>query len=763
MKFPLEGEKGKLSVKKVNNMYIRFFYSSILLLALIPSTTYAFDNQSTHKLLTEAAVNNSEYFEIILKEQLGVEDTDVRLSNGKNTHSITKWLQEGSYEEDEPSCRASNHFHNPLKSWNEAELTDPIWIVDRYCDAFSPFREKYSNISWATGFLDPEQTPLTSPVNNVFAPESDENGRNWSVARGRYYKALTDTDPQQREISFAEIFGTLGYVLHLLQDMAVPAHTRNDFSEGHSQIIGWPSLFNIDWIGNPFEGYVRDHYKDEIKPLISSNISKPFIGEKKLTNFWDTDTHVPGTTTTNFTGQDLGLAEYTNVNFLSYATIFKNASDTEHYFKYPSRASIIDENFPDNINTKIYRDMLAKDGELDTGVYVTKKAGEGHEIKHFLSLRYALYGRDWDDPDMHYLKFKLDDPCYLEYATHLIPRAIGYSATLLDYFFRGKLEISPPDQYVYSVIDGGEIYSPIDGEVEDPNIGHQLIKILKAKVRNNTPDEEMMAGELVAVAKYKRIIGYQADLESGSPTLQMREETFSYSVSEPIVISSLSSTVPEEFTFEFTNTPIPAGITDLYLQVVFKGTLGNETEQAIAVGTRDLREPQHITIWNDTDYFQVFGVLMTAEEVREQKPLVAELNYVDPFPFTETIGFSRDYPEIDAQTKITIQKLPDARYSRIIVIADAADSSYFLTDNIVATWPDFDPPSFDHTWKYSIPTIAHQENSEGGWDSSYVYRVRGIVQHYSLYLMNAYPELYYTTDIPESPKNVLGPFLLTIH
>ena len=59
----------------------------------------------------------------------------------------------------------------------------------------------------------------------VQTPDCKENGRNWFVARELLYDALTQTDPRQREVFFAETFRTLGYVLHLLEDMAVPAHT----------------------------------------------------------------------------------------------------------------------------------------------------------------------------------------------------------------------------------------------------------------------------------------------------------------------------------------------------------------------------------------------------------------------------------------------------------------------------------------------------------------------------------------------------------
>lgn len=761
---------------KVSTMKKTISYFSALLITVLFFSAQSFGyTDNVHRPITELVVETSDIDDSLvgLGYESGIDTPISKIVNDQEIEkSVLEWIVEGGWREDDSldecdpgKTRAANHFHDPTKNWAEAYFDKPANLPYQWAYGSPPV----SALLWGLDFdlVDEKQVSVQLFDDNTTGDWS------WPNARELFYQSLTSEEPSARHNNFADTLRAVGQVAHLVEDMSVPAHTRNDthiFPLSSSAKPCWPDVFKelLDYLANEHKGawhyetYTSNWAKkgisvsdnDDIKiefnkylaglipvypdPVIfspSDNIESQYTDLAPISGLFDRNIYSTSSTPPALDSNTVGLAEYSHSNFFSLDTIWE--------YSHPAKEET-------SYQTKI---RTARDGNTDEVLHIYRN--EGTEIP-ISAVRYFAEEVMADSPEIK-TDF-LDEKVYKSYASFLLPRAIGYSAALLDYFFRGKLEITPPDQYVYSVIDGGEIHSPIDGEEEDPNIGHQLIKTLKAKVRNNTPDEEMMAGELVAVAKYKRIIGYRADLESGSPTLQMREETFSYSASVPIAISSLSSTVPEEFTFDFTNSPIPAGITDLYLQIVFKGTLGNETEQAIAVGTRDLREPQHITIWNDTDYFQVFGVLMTAEEVREQKPLVAELNYVDPFPFTETIGFSRDYPEIDAQTKITIQELPDARYSRIIVIADAADSSYFLTDNVVATGP-----GFDHTWKYSIPTIAHQENSEGGWDSSYVYRIRRIVQHYSLFLMNAYPELYYTTDIPESPKNILGPFSVTIH
>jgi hypothetical protein len=102
-----------------------FFF--IILFSLIPSWSGAWDDKSTHPTFTEQAVRNTVLFKKgVLKSQLGFEgQIKEKLYNEKKTHSIIEWLALGSEKEDEPMCRAANHFHDPWKPWDKSELTDP--------------------------------------------------------------------------------------------------------------------------------------------------------------------------------------------------------------------------------------------------------------------------------------------------------------------------------------------------------------------------------------------------------------------------------------------------------------------------------------------------------------------------------------------------------------------------------------------------------------------------------------------------------------
>jgi hypothetical protein len=183
----------------------------------------------------------------------------------------------------------------------------------------------------------------------------------------------------------------------------------------------------------------------------------------------------------------------------------------------------------------------------------------------------------------------LDDLVFQNYAAHLLPRAIGYAAGLLDYFFRGRIEIAPPARFAY----GLAAYQP-------GNAG--AFSKLRFKVRNATPNEATGSGQLIAVAQYRRALG-GADLID-NPHAEISSQRF-FAVSEPLTAVALTESF-QEFTFDFGQSPIPTNSADLFLTVVYKGPLGLE-DDAVMVGGKDLFEPHPVDSINVSDWECVQG------------------------------------------------------------------------------------------------------------------------------------------------------------
>lgn len=673
---------------------------------LMVQESMGYDDVETHPKITNIAVDKS-ILKTYLPQELGPEFLKgyESIINGK---SVMEWIRDGSKLEDSPNCRASNHFHNPLRSWDQSYMTDqPLWL-DYECSAWKPW---YSNVTWATGYLSPSPTgPKTS-----FDTHPDLTPINWDKARDYYYNAFTATLKGSRETYFTLTFKAVGQVMHLLEDVSVPAHVRNDFTS-HLTFNGVNSLNPIKWFGNPFEYFVK------INPNLIASVQPTVISfpDLRLTDFWDTDQYAGSNPSASVS---IGSSEYTNANFLSDTSIFKEPSEQLHSFPYPAWSSVEE-----------YDEIDLYTGHATTYI---RKVRDGESINHLAAAKwYYKYLptsiKNWG--------LELDDKCHYDYASLLIPRAVGYSAGLLKYFFRGMLEITAPDVNVYSVADGSVI--------------PQQFTRLRAKVRNITPNEEVHNCDMQqqncivqAVARYKNRTDYQPDLSTDPPTEGSREAEYSYSVSAPIPIASLSSTTPSEFMFDFTSNPIPAGITDLYLNVIFKGTLGNEADIAIAVGMKDLNEPQHFSIWNTTDRFYLDGVLRTADEIRTTPVLLARVDfdgdgvvneigigepYIDPYEVTTYVAF---YPttETPAFYNASYTPLPGGRYGRIIMLSDMP--TFYLRVHRESTNP---PEVLDTDLLYS--GVTNQEN-DGIFENTQVNTFRTIIQHqwsaYSRYFPDA--------------------------
>ncbi|MFH1672418.1 MAG: hypothetical protein ABIF87_03185 [Pseudomonadota bacterium] len=446
---------------------------------LISGNVLAFDNESTHRDLTEAAVEKSNLNYYVTEH--------LNLANGIDTSindkKIMKWLKDGSILEDVPQCRASNHFHNPLKPWTESYMSDQPWFIDWWCSASEyPPGDIKSAIHWATGYTEP--APDGAKVET-------ENEWDWDHAREHYYIYLTGKDFQgnsvaatkdQREEYFAKCFRSLGQLLHLLQDMAVPAHVRNDF-RSHLDWVGITpeAVFHpTKWFGDKFEYFVAKH--DE---WITGS-SGGDLADRTLTKFWDTDNYNGQNPSISLDSQLIGLAEYANINFASKNTIFaedfladSDPSNDVYYHPYPRKSStdvaaVLSGN-------KHPETVIGEDGNIDLRVYVAKTS-DGETIAHFTTPTYftnEITAVPGYDAGTFYESLVIDRECARDYADKLLPRAVGYSAELLDYFFRGGLEVEYNDEGFkvtnrsQEALDNGSFelyYDNADGDRKDISI-----------------------------------------------------------------------------------------------------------------------------------------------------------------------------------------------------------------------------------------------------------------------------------------------------
>lgn len=349
---------------------------------ILIKNSWAWEDDTTHRDISKIAAQKSLLSDGTNIRNLGFEE-ELNLVQDADGSWVPQWvksIEDGAQEED-ISPRWRNHFFNPLMSWDEAGLSD-IWWGD-------------ASILWVQSFI---------------------NEWSWQKEREYHRFALTAQSQTARKENFTKTLQGLGHIIHLLQDKSQPAHVRNDAHplEGIGLLEG-------------FESWAADN-RLQILSLMSNAIFPVFSLNIPLTQFWDTDQYT-GLNPSN--SLSIGLAEYTNANFFSEDTIFNS-------FTYPLWSNVVEYDETIDANTGAIRTYLKKLGD---GVTDGDKLGYGDPIQHLAAGRWfykylptSYKAAGWG--------LKLDDQCYNDYASLLIPRAVGYSAGLLNYFFRGQMEVN---------------------------------------------------------------------------------------------------------------------------------------------------------------------------------------------------------------------------------------------------------------------------------------------------------------------------------
>lgn len=561
---------------------------------------------------------------------------------------ISKWLMYGAIREDDnpnedpatpqdvaPGLRRPlHHFYDP--AYNRPLAATGVDSLDS---------DVHRSPDWAIGSRDSFNEPNTPEARrrNAFsiidAREAMLRALTLTTYDGsQYTKVSPGTDHAKRQADrrkyWATTFRALGDALHLNQDMGQPQHTRNEPHSGKVCLVGRVCVgghtsvyekymkartlqadsFNS---GTPFDKYVK------ISTLPIAFPAYPVPAFPNYADYWST---APG----SIWSRGAGLADYSNRGFFTAA---KNFGTTE-YINPPSDGSAYTitrttaiswdgRSMPEVWPVLLFQGAVPDGwlGSTATGVPLTTLG----YWDQFLSTRRAP------------ARFTLNRLNYDVMANLLMPRTASYSAGLINFFFRGRIAIDLPDEGAFALTDHSEEKG--------------FSKVL-AKVSNATPPfydagnaeypQIMLGGDLIAVMRFHKDLKYQADLESvvgaGScesgdavinyqnPDLstECRDGTEQVVVSKPITGVTLGPGDEQSVEFDFSASPIPVGVTDVVLQVVYRGQLGNETN-AIAVGTVDVSEPTYFTYMNASDYIHIANRVYTREEVESDLDLLAKV------------------------------------------------------------------------------------------------------------------------------------------
>jgi len=138
---------------------------------------------------------------------------------GNKQQSFFEWICDGGYTADEPECFMSlRHFYDPTRPAGQRYLTD----INTMAEWFVWMQKKF---------------PLSGGRDDIDLKNPMMDARHWAL-RGSPFSwdrgvkdmqaAFIETDPEKKDRLFARAWRCLGETMHLLADMTVPAHVRDD-------------------------------------------------------------------------------------------------------------------------------------------------------------------------------------------------------------------------------------------------------------------------------------------------------------------------------------------------------------------------------------------------------------------------------------------------------------------------------------------------------------------------------------------------------
>jgi len=479
-----------------------------------------------------------------------IREDDMPLRFGKNPQDLSP--------PDLPFYRVFNHFYDPV--YNRPLTVPPAfqsWLVALNDGAVQ------TAVDWATGSVSSFGAPntLNTDRRNHFTLV-DAREAMYRAVTGRDVAGNTDIGPngtpatkEVRDAYWATVFRSLGDVVHLVQDMGQPQHTRN---EAHSPA---DALVQGDHI-TVFEALTEQRARGESYTCLNSSVPINVTGlafsdysVPTFSSYSEAFSTSPG----GNVSQGRGLADYRNRGFF---TAGKNFGNTEYALPSSNLANYSLQPVTDPNPCQ----AVGRQAELLRGTVPDLVGSTGTGI--------ALTARGlWDVPGYFIpreeTKYSMNETVYYENADLLVTRAASYSAGIINYFFRGKIDF-----------------------VKDPQNNAQYI------IRNLGSEE--MEGTFALY--YDDVDGIRYPIPSASWQL---------------TLSSGQDSTPVSFMLPI--NPAPAN-SDYYL--VFNGRMGNESPWAHSVGAVAVKYiSEYWESWGETLAENHGWVYATQDEVFSEPPL----------------------------------------------------------------------------------------------------------------------------------------------
>jgi hypothetical protein len=697
-----------------------FLTLTLLFAAWLAVPAHAYDDTLTHKQMTLTATRKSVlYTDPSIMTALGLDPVGEQffiyrgrsgnVPGGRGFFWLDEFVAEGAIDED-AGDRAANHFFDPYRN---IPLRYGVHLGTR---------------SW-------EWTIEPEPI--------DGQEHSLSDAIDLLTRSLTAPEQQERGFAVTQMLLSLGHAMHHMQDMAQPQHVRND--QHYDGSTG-------EWYLRPFinpslyEYYTRQRQDSVVN---GANAAAPvFPGSTAFKNkhdFWEN-------------ASSSGIAERVNRDYVSAGTNFTapliGSVGPNGIYPNPVPAGPADYTpaqlfapaaVPAEVatlcaNAAINCTMTMYSSAVQQRASTLSIFDQDIREKGVTVVYVPLLGNQYISRRLFALnRFNFDDA-----HPELIKRAVSYSAGIVNHFFRGKLDIAPPAQGPYAVVDH--------------STGEGFTK-LKAEITNATPNEALANGTIRAIVKFYRNKCYRPDLSgevqvtngqlvtacsdwlSAAPEVRVSEEQ---SV-------SLGADEYKELSFTFSD-PIPIDAIHTTLQVYYTGKVGDE-EESFALGATDISEPAFITLMNASDQFELNGVFYYPQQIIDgiANPPFSAIDY-------EPNGIYKAPPDVPVEQRnmsfeiyvdgAKIGEVASVPPGRFVRFAALLDSQSIMNMDVLAKDGVFT------LWRNSqfYPRVFHYHGSQVGWRITPVQKLRENFQYATTTWHRFFP--YAAADVKTMKKSL---------
>ena len=382
----------------------------LILLLFSVENVWAYE-QGTHRLVSEYAVgrsvlSNSDYLLSIGLGPSGANALHYHANSG-DRRTISGLVSQGSYDEDELLGGTSvlHHFYDPQ---TPDKLSRGLRVSGWQGE---------SSLDWAL-----RENPRYS----------------YEDAMDYFLEAFMAPTEAYRSIAYGDLFTSLGHIIHHIQDMAQPQHTRN---EAHcpAWVCEAIELIINEGIDTPslYEKYTNDNYAT-VDYLIASDKTYPEAYMfQAAADFWQVDHNA------SVPDLDNGMAAFSSTRFVTRNRNF--STDSNGLIKTPEGFPLPDGQGLSLAPAVGQCEIAGNQGSI-SGMCKHWAAAISDPLRNPVNIYIERYVAESITNDFLITQglrkeFVLDMFAYEARWEILLPRAASLSAGFLNHFFRGRIDL----------------------------------------------------------------------------------------------------------------------------------------------------------------------------------------------------------------------------------------------------------------------------------------------------------------------------------